>query len=207
MLQILPTGNGIQTQIFKFKIINYDTLYGAGGYRMLPSNRGIGLIWKTTNGGINWGYQQPDTTFYNGIYNAIDFINSSIGWAYEGNGIHTTNGGGSIIFTEIRNFISNIPEKFELKQNYPNPFNPFTTIEFSIPKDSYVKLRIYDITGKTIFWVIYNFHLKQGNYRYKIEAFNTLGLSSGIYFYRFEAKSIYNDQEIFIQTKKMIYLK
>ena len=43
-----------------------------------------------------------------------------------------------------------LPKEYSLKQNYPNPFNPTTTIQFSVPKQSFVMLRIYDILGKNI---------------------------------------------------------
>jgi photosystem II stability/assembly factor-like uncharacterized protein len=207
IIQNLPTGGGIEPSISRFKIINYDTLYGTDGLRNLGGGRINGLIWKTTNSGMNWGFQEPDTAFHNEVYGALDFINANTGWAYQGNGVHTTNGGGPIIFTEINNNISNIPESYELKQNYPNPFNPTTTIEFSLPKDSYVKLKIFDISGKIIFTVINDFLLYSGNHKYTIDAFNTLGLSSGVYFYRIEATGRNKNNEVFIETKKMLMIK
>ena len=39
---------------------------------------------------------------------------------------------------------------YRLYQNYPNPFNPETTIKFSVPRSSHVKLELYDILGKEI---------------------------------------------------------
>jgi len=197
IMQILPSGNGIQSQIFKFRIINLDTIYGGGGYKFLPSNRGIGLIWKTTNGGINWGYQQPDTNFYNGIYNAIDFLNSFTGWAYEGNGIHTTNGGGPIIFTDIHSINSEIPNSYVLYQNYPNPFNQFTIINYQCTIKSNIKLKVFDITGKEVAILVNGIKLA-GNYEIR---FNGTKMGSGIYFYSLIA----NDK--IIDTKKLIMIK
>ena len=43
-----------------------------------------------------------------------------------------------------------IPSEFNLSQNYPNPFNPSTTIVYSIPIESFVQIRIYDILGREI---------------------------------------------------------
>jgi hypothetical protein len=207
-VQNLPISSNIITSVSKFKIINYEIIYATGGFKWLEGGRSDGLIWKTTNGGLNWGYQEPlDTVYHNGLYSPIDFINSNTGWAYYGNGAHTTNGGGPIIYTSIKGNTQITPELFELKQNYPNPFNPFTTIEFSLPKESIVKLKIYDITGKTVFVVINDFLLNSGNYKYTIDAFNTLGLSSGIYFYRLEARDRNKNNDIYTETKKMVYLK
>jgi hypothetical protein len=146
---------------------------------------------------VNWGFQQPDTSYTYVQYIGIDFTDSLNGWSYN---IHTTNGGGPIIYTGISNNIHDIPCTYSLKQNYPNPFNPSTTIEFSLPKDSYVKLKIFDITGKTVFWVINDFLLCAGNHKYTVDAFNTLGLSSGIYFYRIETDK-------FTAVKKMVMIK
>ncbi|HEY5536101.1 MAG TPA: T9SS type A sorting domain-containing protein, partial [Ignavibacteria bacterium] len=164
---------------------------------------------KTTNGGINWGYQETvDTSYHFGGGDAIYFINSTSGWMYgSGDGVHTTNGGGPIIYTDISNNSINLPNTFVLKQNYPNPFNPTTTIEFSLSRDSYVKLKIFDISGKIIFTVINDFLLYAGNHKYTIDAFNTLGLSSGVYFYRLEATGRNKNNEVFIETKKMLMIK
>ncbi len=66
-----------------------------------------------------------------------------------------SNGWGN--FSEVRTFStllvgvddeSQIPTKFSLEQNYPNPFNPSTTISYSIPKESQVSLKIYDMMGR-----------------------------------------------------------
>ena len=55
--------------------------------------------------------------------------------------------------------------------------------------------------------VINDFLLNAGNHKYTINTFNTLGLSSGIYFYRLEARDRNKNDLVFIDTKKMIYIK
>lgn len=90
-----------------------------------------------------------------------------------------------------------IPKVFNLSQNYPNPFNPSTKINFSIPIDSKITLKIFDVTGREKA-VILNDELKRSGY-YTIE-FNGERLSSGIYFYSIKIDN-------FIQTKKMILIK
>ena len=81
---------------------------------------------------------------------------------------------------------------FSLSQNYPNPFNPTTTIEYQIPSvgqdgilTNNVKLKVYDILGKEVAVLV---NEVQAPGTYKIE-FNGEGLTSGIYFYKFEAGS------------------
>jgi hypothetical protein len=90
-----------------------------------------------------------------------------------------------------------VPTKFELSQNYPNPFNPATKIDFQIPMDSKVTLKIYDITGKEIAMLINN-EFKSADY-YTV-SFNAVNLASGMYFYR-----IITDK--FTSVKKMVMIK
>lgn len=89
-----------------------------------------------------------------------------------------------------------IPSEFSLSQNYPNPFNPTTTISFDVPKNSFVKLKIYDVSGKELA-ILVNENLNIGSYNYQWDASN---FPSGIYFYKLEA----ND---FVDTKRMVLLK
>jgi hypothetical protein len=69
---------------------------------------------------------------------------------------------------------------FELSQNYPNPFNPITTINYSIPNDDMVSIKVFDIMGKEISCLINEFQ-KSGKYSIKFDATN---LTSGVYFYQ-----------------------
>lgn len=85
---------------------------------------------------------------------------------------------------------------FELKQNYPNPFNPATKISFSIPENGYVKLRIYDVTGREVAKLVNDFKFA-GSYTVN---FNASSLSSGVYFYKLEAG-------IYSEIKKMLLVK
>ena len=75
------------------------------------------------------------------------------------------------------------PISFKLNQNYPNPFNPTTTISYSIPKSSYVTLKVYDILGNEVSTLV-NGERSAGNYRLK---FDGSKLASGVYFYRLNA--------------------
>lgn len=90
-----------------------------------------------------------------------------------------------------------IPGKYDLSQNYPNPFNPVTKINYDMPKDGKVNLRIYDITGREIAALINN-ELQPAGYYTVI--FNASNLSSGVYFYRIVAGD-------FVATKKLMLIK
>ena len=206
----LPTGNYLfGRSIARLVVVNKDTIYGDNGYRLFPNNTRRGIIWISTNGGVNWGFQQPDTNMHNGQYHGLDFVNKDTGWSVGYNMcIRTNNGGGPVIYpTYIDSNSAVIPSDYVLKQNYPNPFNPSTTIEFSLPKDSYVKMKITDISGRTVFWVIYNMLLYSGLHRFKITDFSRLSLPSGVYFYRLEACEKNNGKTYFTPPRKMLYIK
>jgi len=40
-----------------------------------------------------------------------------------------------------------LPDNYGIQQNYPNPFNPKTSINYQLPKATYVKLAVYDVLG------------------------------------------------------------
>jgi len=100
------------------------------------------------------------------------------------------------ILTSTGNLSSIVPEKYELSQNYPNPFNPTTKITFSIPKLSFVSLKVYDVAGKELKTLVNEI---RGASTYTVE-FDASNLSSGLYFYTLKTEN-------FEQTKKMIVVK
>ena len=83
------------------------------------------------------------------------------------------------------NGINNLPENFKLFQNYPNPFNPSTEIEYSLSKNDFVTLKVYDITGREIATLV-NEQKVAGNYTLNFNA-DKYHLSSGVYFYKLVA--------------------
>ena len=93
-------------------------------------------------------------------------------------------------------------KEFSLSQNYPNPFNPTTTINYTVPKTSFVTLRVYNILGKEVTTLV-NENEQAGKYSVQFntqQTTNNRQLSSGIYFYRMTAGD-------FVETKKLILLK
>lgn len=88
------------------------------------------------------------------------------------------------------------PDVFSLSQNYPNPFNPSTIIQYSIPMNEFVTLKVYDVLGREVKTLVSK---EQSAGVYNIE-FNASKLTSGVYFYRIEAGS-------FVSVKKLLLLK
>jgi hypothetical protein len=85
---------------------------------------------------------------------------------------------------------------FNISQNFPNPFNPVTKINYELPKDTKVKLVIYDILGREIKTLVNE--IKQSG-KYTVE-FNGSNLASGVYFYRIQAGD-------YIAVKRMVLVK
>ena len=91
-------------------------------------------------------------------------------------------------------------KEYQLDQNYPNPFNPTTVIKYSVPKQSNVKLIIFDALGREVATLV-NEEKQPGSYKVEFQsAVNNQQLASGIYFYQLRAGD-------FIQTKKMVLLR
>jgi hypothetical protein len=94
-----------------------------------------------------------------------------------------------------------LPLEFSLYQNYPNPFNPATIFRYDLPKNTNVKLTIYDLMGK----IVKNLVSDQQNPGYKLIQWNSTNnkgqpVSAGMYFYTIQAGE-------FRQTRKMVLLK
>ena len=89
-----------------------------------------------------------------------------------------------------------LPKEFSLSQNFPNPFNPSTVINYALPKDSDVKLIIYNLKGQ----VVENLINGKQNAGYKSIKWNGGNSASGLYIYRLTAGD-------FVQTRKMVLLK
>ena len=96
----------------------------------------------------------------------------------------------------VKDYAASNPQAFVLYQNYPNPFNPSTIINFTIPKTSFVTIKVYDNLGEEIATLV-NESMPIGNYEIKFDVSN---LSSGVYFYRMISGS-------YAETKKMLLLR
>ncbi|MCP4634376.1 MAG: T9SS type A sorting domain-containing protein, partial [candidate division Zixibacteria bacterium] len=96
---------------------------------------------------------------------------------------------------------SSLPTCFALYQNYPNPFNPTTEIRYDIPKDTHVKLEIYNLMGQLVSVPVDGYQ-KAGHKTIYWDATDQTGskIASGIYFYRL-------DTDNFKKSRKMTILK
>ena len=98
------------------------------------------------------------------------------------------------------------PEEYSLSQNYPNPFNPSTTIKFSLPEQSGVRLTIYNLLGQEVTEIV-NEEMSAGKYSVVWNGTDRSGLkvSSGVYLYKIRANG--KSGKNFTKIRKMILLK
>jgi subtilisin family serine protease len=107
---------------------------------------------------------------------------------------------GDFSYSPVVEVDLSVPFEFSLSQNYPNPFNPMTTIEYSIPEKSEVKMALYSLMGDKVSDIV-NRVEEPG---YKKVVFDGSGLASGIYFYTITASS---EGNIFRSSRKMVIIK
>jgi hypothetical protein len=138
--------------------------------------------------------QGSGTTQQNHSYFFTDYLVASGNYSYR---LKQIDYDGSYEYSDIVEVkVNNIPAQFSLEQNHPNPFNPATTIRYSIPKEGFVSLKVYNAIGEEVTKLV-NEIKDAGNYNVVFDATN---FASGIYFYRMQAGS-------FSHVKKMIISK
>jgi hypothetical protein len=92
-------------------------------------------------------------------------------------------------------FFNEMPTDYSIA-NYPNPFNPTTTINYQLPENGFVTIKVYDLLGKEVATLV-NENKSAGYHRVNFDASK---LTSGVYVYTITANQ-------FIQSKKMLLMK
>lgn len=168
---------------------------------------------------MNWVQSLPDSVVLDGIHlktRSIDSINafSITGWAFDvaekkclvkfpdNTAAHTLAVYFGITSSTGGSQGSNLPKEYELEQNYPNPFNPSTTIRYSLPSFSTVRLEIFNTLGQSV-ERLFDAEQEAG---IKTVKWNAL-LPSGMYFCRLEAVSVEDPSRRISDVKKMVVLK
>jgi hypothetical protein len=176
----------------------------------------VNLNWKTATELNNRGYEIERSSgnnsdgsvtftkigFVNGAGNSLVTNSYSFSDKLTRSGIYNyrlkqIDNNGEFKFSSVVEVNYNsVIEGFYLDQNYPNPFNPSTTINYSIPEASNVRLSVFNALGQQV-KLIENGFRNAGSYQVTLYADD---LTSGIYFYKIEAGQ-------FSQIRKMILIK
>jgi len=168
------------------------------------------LNWETATEVRNYGFD-VEKSIDGKNFNKLGFVqgngnsNSNKYYSFEDNSPETginyyrlkqIDTDGSFEYSKIISLNLNIPTEFSLSQNYPNPFNPTTTIDFTLPSATYVSLKVFDLLGNQVAFLI-DQQQEAGSYSLLFDGTN---LASGNYIYIINAGGE-------VITKKMTLLK
>ena len=163
-----------------------------------------GIILRTEDAGYSWQQSEKDPGLDNYDFHAVSFYDSYIGISTgnEGKEIYTVDGGASWTESAPANlvFTGSKPRSVSLMQNYPNPFNPSTVINYELPYNANVTVKVFDITGKKVASLFSGY---QNEGKHSVQ-FNASNLSSGVYFYRL---NVVNGSNSITKVNKMILTK
>jgi hypothetical protein len=176
----------------------------------------VTLSWTTESEVNNSGYDVERKSLSDTTWKKISFVQSAGNshsaktYKYEDRNLATgiykyrlkqIDFNGNYKYYNLQNEINvGVPFKFNLSQNYPNPFNPATKINYDLPFDSKVSIKLFDITGREVALIV---NSPQTAGYYTVE-FNGSNLASGTYFYNIIAEG---GNTKFVTTKKMMLLK
>jgi len=192
---------GYYDQVSQIGFDSFGNVYCAGTSSTSAQNMDALILKYDVNGNLQFVYN------YNGLAFSVDGFSamtvSTAGVITASGSTYTSSNNVDELtvrlegnFTGLSNTNENIPEKFSLQQNFPNPFNPSTSICFSLPADSKVKLVVFNSAGQEVAELV-NEEMNAGTYEYQFDAGS---LSSGVYFYKLITEN-------FTDTKKMMLVK
>lgn len=156
---------------------------------VVASDYTTSYLYKNNNGTVSWNLLGELSGINTHAYIKQIQINSFGDIFYVDNGslfkISRTT-------TDVANDSHVLPTEFHLFQNYPNPFNPSTTISYSLPQNSFVTLKMYNILGQEIKTLV-NDEKLSGTHSVRFDGSN---LSSGIYFYMLRTENYSQTKEL-----------
>ncbi|MFH1194700.1 MAG: zinc-dependent metalloprotease family protein [bacterium] len=184
-------------------------------FRIDVQKSGAQLIWETASELNNSGFnierssdsknfsqitfiKGKGTTTEKSIYRYIDNSVKTGKFYYR---LKQVDFDGSYEYSQTIEADLGIPQNYVLEQNHPNPFNPTTVVKFSLPVDSKVSLKLYNVVGQEVKTLLEGTR-SSGTHEITL---NASYLPSGIYFYTINA--IGNNGSNFTATKKMILMK
>jgi hypothetical protein len=179
------------------KVVVYSTSYIYDNYDKIQEMYNKQFFYYDANGNLDTllmvgsiGYFADKATLIDSYGNKIDFSKSSGSTFGRYNFFYYSK---QVTGVEKSQYIG---KTFKLSQNYPNPFNPSTIIKYTIPKETFVTLTVYDILGRKIKTLVSG---EKSAGSYSVE-FNAEKYSSGVYIYVMHAGN-------YISTKKLMLIK
>jgi len=177
--------DSIDSEIYHVERKNDDSWISVGSSAAYGSNNytvQIPTISDSTSESLNYN-----------IFRVIASMNEGIWFSSPDSGYSVNN-----------NYLNNEgrvdrPYEYSLGQNFPNPFNISTKIEYEIPKETFVKISIYDILGNHIIDIVSNYHYK-GVYKTNWDSKNKNNkrVVSGLYYVILKTDDYYQRRKIIL---------
>ncbi len=148
-----------------------------------------------------WHFDEPhDSNLFQETQDATAYANDAALMGYSVSDLPFVPSGAMVDPTGVDD-IPPVDGSFVLQQNYPNPFNPGTTIEFNLPRTTFVKLEVFDLLGLRIRTLI-DESLPAGNRVVVWDGRDNRGdgVASGMYIYRLKT-------DLTIESRRMLLLK
>lgn len=206
------SGNWDDNGVGPAGVAQRDTLYYmlyAGSSVQSGPNVGIGLA--VSSDGMNWKKNQSNPVIVRGSSGQWDdqmlgggslrYINGHFAfwytaYSYSTGEWQTGMATSSFVPVSVEQRANPLPAGYVLAQSYPNPFNPSVTIEYTLPREEFVAITVFDETGRQVVT------LEQEKRGAGIHSttWDATNVASGTYYYRFTAGNV-------ALTKKMILLK
>ena len=177
-------------------------------------NRNVRINWTTAEEINNAGFEveRAEVRSQNLEFSKVGFVsgqgtkNTSTNYSFEDKNLNTgkykyrlkqVDNNGNYEYFELNGEVEiGVPRKYDVSQNYPNPFNPVTKINFDLPENGLVNIRLYDILGREVAVIVNEVR----NAGYHTVQFDGSKLGSGVYFYQMSAGK-------FSGVKKMSVIK
>jgi len=163
-------------------------------FNFATNNNNVKLIWSTTKETNNKGFDMERKSTTNNDWSKIGYVegkgttNAVTNYAFTDQKLQSgkynyrikqVDINGNYTYFNLNGDIEiGIPQKFDVSQNYPNPFNPVTKIDYQIPTDGFVSMKLYDMLGREV-KSVFSDNQKAGYYSIKIDGSS---LASGMYF-------------------------
>jgi len=173
-------------------------------------NKKVQLNWSTATEVNNYGFQVErrkgigewkEINFIEGSGNSnspkhYEYVDENVSGGKYSYRLKQIDIDGNFGFSKFVEVELGLPVEYKLSQNYPNPFNPTTQIQYTLPNNESVTLKIYNLLGSEVATLV-NQNQPAGSYEINFDASN---LTSGIYFYQISAGN-------FNQVRKMMLVK
>jgi hypothetical protein len=183
-----------QTLSAPINIIDQPLPVSLNNFRFATNNNNVKLIWSTTKETNNKGFDMERKSTTNNDWSKIGYVegkgttNAVTNYAFTDQKLQSgkynyrikqVDINGNYTYFNLNGDIEiGIPQKFDVSQNYPNPFNPVTKIDYQIPTDGFVSMKLYDMLGREV-KSVFSDNQKAGYYSIKIDGSS---LASGMYF-------------------------